>query len=172
MVAWADSEDEGVVELPSSAPYSAIVLLYDSLTEGVRWTGSGTYDVYLVIGGTAHPLPADKKPLKTGEYTPERLPASGRMRRALYLDARSPEGPPLHRRLSGLSAGLPQTRQGVFIPSANVPQRVFYPKARLFAGVSPLITGAASANRLISGSGIRPPPAFMVSPLCTGVILV
>jgi hypothetical protein len=55
IVAGADSENSGVVTLSGSAPpFTATVLLYALPGGTSRWTGSGTYDVYLVLGNNKY----------------------------------------------------------------------------------------------------------------------
>ncbi|MDR2053035.1 MAG: hypothetical protein LBP80_06450 [Treponema sp.] len=48
-VAGASGE---AISLSDSAPYTVTVRLYDASNSTARWTGSGTYDVYILDGDT------------------------------------------------------------------------------------------------------------------------
>ncbi|MDR2445293.1 MAG: InlB B-repeat-containing protein [Spirochaetaceae bacterium] len=54
IVAGADSE-QNAVTLSQSAPYTATALLYVPDNSG-RWTGSGTYDIYILVNGDSYYL--------------------------------------------------------------------------------------------------------------------
>jgi hypothetical protein len=52
IVAGADSSEDSVTLSGSSEPYTASASLYAAPDYQNRWTGSGVFDVYLLLGGS------------------------------------------------------------------------------------------------------------------------
>jgi hypothetical protein len=61
--------DNGDITVTGSGPYSLLIPLYKSDNSG-RWTGSGTYDVYVVLtGGGGHYYKASSVNISSGTTT-------------------------------------------------------------------------------------------------------